>query len=105
MPALRPMPALMVLLALTDQVSARDLDGRYVNSPLKQWFETLASKKGLCCSDADARRYPTPIGNRRMAITAYGSKAPGMTCLTMPSSPCRTASGERWYGRCAASLA
>jgi len=32
---------------------ARDLEGRYANSPLKAWFDQLASKKGLCCSFAD----------------------------------------------------
>lgn len=32
---------------------ARDLDGRYAASPLKPWFDTLKSAKGLCCSDAD----------------------------------------------------
>ncbi len=32
---------------------ARDLDGRYANSPLKGWFESLHSSKGACCSDAD----------------------------------------------------
>src|ERR1700741_3872910 len=32
---------------------ARDLDGRYANSPLKGWFERLHSGKGPCCSDAD----------------------------------------------------
>ncbi len=31
---------------------ARD-DGRYANSPLKQWFDSLKSGKGPCCSDAD----------------------------------------------------
>ncbi|MBT1516934.1 hypothetical protein KIP88_41810 [Bradyrhizobium sp. SRL28] len=31
----------------------RDLDGRYRNSPLHEWFENLASGKGLCCSYAD----------------------------------------------------
>ena len=31
----------------------RDLDGRYRNSPLHEWFESLASGKGLCCSYAD----------------------------------------------------
>jgi hypothetical protein len=31
---------------------ARD-DGRYANSPLKSWFDQLASAKGLCCSFAD----------------------------------------------------
>ena len=31
---------------------ARD-DGRFSNSPLKEWFGGLASGKGLCCSFAD----------------------------------------------------
>lgn len=28
-------------------------DGRYANSPLKSWFDSLRSGKGLCCSFAD----------------------------------------------------
>src|SRR5215472_14222400 len=34
---------------------ARD-DGRYANSPLKSWFDRLASGNGLCCSFADGFR-------------------------------------------------
>jgi hypothetical protein len=35
-------------------VKARDLDGRYAQSPLKSWFDRLKSSGGsLCCSDAD----------------------------------------------------
>ncbi len=33
--------------------SARDLDGRYKDSALHEWFESLASGRGLCCSYAD----------------------------------------------------
>jgi hypothetical protein len=33
--------------------AARDVDGRYANSPLKSWFESLHSSKGPCCSDTD----------------------------------------------------
>jgi hypothetical protein len=33
--------------------AGRDLDGRYKDSPLHDWFEHLASGKGLCCSFAD----------------------------------------------------
>lgn len=40
----------MALLATSAQ--ARD-DGRYANSPLKPWFESLHSEYGQCCSDAD----------------------------------------------------
>ena len=38
---------------LVGGVTARDLDGRYANSPLKPWFDHLASGRGLCCSMAD----------------------------------------------------
>ncbi|MHC2274119.1 hypothetical protein ACVME8_000730 [Bradyrhizobium diazoefficiens] len=41
---------LMALLATS--ALARD-DGRYANSPLKPWFESLRSEYGQCCSDAD----------------------------------------------------
>jgi hypothetical protein len=34
---------------------ARD-DGRYADSPLKSWFDRLASGNGLCCSFADGFR-------------------------------------------------
>ena len=50
-PALAVVALCMTVLTAGD-VSARD-DGRYANSPLKQWFDQLASGKGLCCSFAD----------------------------------------------------
>src|SRR5262252_1546647 len=31
---------------------ARD-DGRFANSPLKEWFDHLASRNGVCCAFAD----------------------------------------------------
>lgn len=34
---------------------ARD-DGRFANSPLKSWFDKLASGNGLCCSFADGMK-------------------------------------------------
>jgi hypothetical protein len=33
-------------------LNARD-DGRFANSPLKEWFDRLASRNGLCCAFAD----------------------------------------------------
>lgn len=45
--------ALLALAALlATSALARD-DGRYANSPLKPWFESLHSEYGQCCSDAD----------------------------------------------------
>lgn len=38
---------------------ARD-DGRWAQSPLKSWFDSLKSKKGLCCSVSDGRRIDDP---------------------------------------------
>lgn len=35
-------------------------DGRYANSPLKEWFNHLASGKGLCCSSADGQVVEDP---------------------------------------------
>jgi hypothetical protein len=43
----------LVSIAACSLVFARDLDGRYANSPLNSWFDGLASGKGLCCSFAD----------------------------------------------------
>lgn len=45
----------VLLVLLMKAVAARD-DGRYANSPLKPWFDQLASKKGLCCSFADGAK-------------------------------------------------
>jgi hypothetical protein len=44
---------LMFLICGIGSAFARDSDGRYANSPLKPWFDHLASGKGLCCSFAD----------------------------------------------------
>ena len=41
------LPGLMALLATS--ALARD-DGRYANSPLKPWFESLHSEYGQCLS-------------------------------------------------------
>src|SRR3954453_11693951 len=39
-------------LLLVGAAAARD-DGRFANSPLKGWFDSLKSGRGPCCSDAD----------------------------------------------------
>lgn len=47
-PLLGSLAAILYVPAL-----ARDLDGRYANSPLKPWFDQLKSGRGLCCAQAD----------------------------------------------------
>jgi hypothetical protein len=44
---------LAVLLSLLASGAVARDDGRYAASPLKQWFDSLKSGKGPCCSDAD----------------------------------------------------
>src|SRR5690242_17159767 len=37
---------------------ARDLDGRYSNSPYKTWFDSQQNGQGTsCCHEGDAHRY------------------------------------------------
>jgi hypothetical protein len=40
------------LLLLASAAIAHD-DGRFADSALKSWFDSLASQRGLCCSFAD----------------------------------------------------
>src|ERR1700746_409280 len=42
-----------VMALVTWPALGRDVDGRHKESPLHDWFEHLASGKGLCCSYAD----------------------------------------------------
>ncbi len=49
----------IIALALLLYVPVRD-DGRYANSPLKSWFDSLKSGIGLCCSFADGRAIEDP---------------------------------------------
>ncbi|MBR0715778.1 hypothetical protein [Bradyrhizobium liaoningense] len=48
-----PIAMSAVIAMVMSPAPGRDLDGRYRNSPLHEWFESLASGKGLCCSYAD----------------------------------------------------
>ena len=42
-----------VIAPVTVPALGRDLDGRYNDAPLREWFNHLASQKGPCCSFAD----------------------------------------------------
>lgn len=50
--AARTVASLLCLMVIVEPALGRD-DGRYANSPLKPWFESLHSQLGKCCSDAD----------------------------------------------------
>jgi hypothetical protein len=56
----------LLLLLSCGPVLARD-DGRYANSPLKEWFNSLASGKTLCCSFADGYVVEDPDWQRSLS--------------------------------------
>jgi len=81
--------ALCMLASRLGGVSARD-DGRYANSPLKPWFDQLASKKGLCCSFADGFKvenvdWDTEEGRYRVRLNGEWITVPDAALVTEPN--------------------
>jgi hypothetical protein len=75
-------------------VQARD-DGRYRQSPLKPWFDSLRSGKGLCCSDADGFAVSDPdweskSGHYRVRIDNEWVDVPDDALITEPNRVGRT---------------
>jgi len=68
---------------------ARD-DGRFANSPLKEWFDRLASKNGLCCAFADGVSvqdvdWDTQDGHYRVRIHGEWIEVPDAAVITEPN--------------------
>jgi len=73
---------------------ARD-DGRYANSPLKPWFDSLKSGKGLCCSNADGLALSDPDwesrnGHFRVRLDGEWIDVPDEAVITEPNRAGRT---------------
>jgi hypothetical protein len=82
-------------LLAPDAAVARDLDGRYANSPLKGWFESLHSSKGACCSDADGTAladvdWESRDGHYRVRIQGQWWDVPEEAVITEPNRAGRT---------------
>lgn len=83
---------------------ARD-DGRYSNSPLKPWFDSLRSGLGPCCSVADGITVDDPDweskdGHYRVRLDGQWITVPDEAVITEPNRagrtivwPIKTASG------------
>jgi hypothetical protein len=69
-------------------VHARD-DGTYAQSPLKPWFDSLKSDKGLCCSVADPDWEPKG-GHYRVRIDNEWIDVPDDAVITEPNRVSRT---------------
>src|SRR5438874_9997968 len=90
----------LVVACHAGSVTARDLDGRYANSPLKQWFDNLKSSRELCCSMADGQSVADPDwdskdGHYRVRLENNWIDVPDERL-----SPNRTERDARWFGRC-----
>jgi hypothetical protein len=68
---------------------ARD-DDRFANSPLKEWFDRLVSKNGLCCAFADGTSvqdvdWDTQEGHYRVRIHGEWFVVPDDAVVTEPN--------------------
>jgi hypothetical protein len=73
--------AVVAVLALP--VFGRDLDGRYADSPLHDWFEHLASGRGPCCSFVDGyvvedADWETKDGHYRVRVPRVANSEDGI---------------------------
>jgi hypothetical protein len=68
----------ILVVVFIGAVLARD-DGRYMQSPLKPWFDSLKSGKGPCCSDADGFAVSDPDWESKAGITVSVSITSGST--------------------------
>lgn len=66
-------------------------DGRFADSPLKSWFDRLASGKGLCCSFADGVSIQdvdwdtTQDGRYRVRLNGQWIVVPDAAVVTEPN--------------------
>jgi hypothetical protein len=83
----------VVILCITVFVpthsNARD-DGRFADSPLKEWFEHLRSTSGLCCAFADGVSlqdvdWDTQDGHYRVRIQGEWFVVPDDAVVTEPN--------------------
>jgi hypothetical protein len=86
--------AVILLILIVSPARARD-DGRYANSPLKQWFDSLKSGKGTCCSDADGSAvtdadWESKGGKYRVRLEGQWWDVPDDAVITEPNRAGRT---------------
>jgi len=84
------------LLALCIACAHAHDDGRYANSPLKPWFESLHSRGGgPCCANADGLEltdvdWDTRDGHYRVRIQGQWIDVPDDRVITEPNRAGRT---------------
>jgi hypothetical protein len=87
---------LVAALALIGAPAQSRENGRFANSPLKGWFESLHSKGGdPCCADADGSAvadadWDTRDGHYRVRLEGMWVEVPDDTVITEPNRAGRT---------------
>lgn len=83
---------LALAIIINPQIAhSRDPDGRYAQSPLKGWFESLKDKNGVgCCSTADGLRledvdWETKDGRFRVRIDGEWIDVPPEALIEQPN--------------------
>jgi len=95
MPAATKIKLAIIATIFISQLSyARD-DGRYAQSPLKPFFDSLQSGRGLCCSDADGFAlsdvdWESKDGRYRVRIDGQWIDVPDNAMVTVPNLAGRT---------------
>lgn len=84
------MRIILALALLSSVAYARDLDGWYAQSPLHDWFDSLASGKGLCCSFADGMTvkdvdWDSKDGKYRVRLDGQWLDVPDDALVTVPN--------------------
>lgn len=79
----------LIAAASASSCYARD-DGRYAASPLKSWFDHLASGRGLCCSFADGFSiqdvdWDTRDGRYRVRLDGRWIEVPDAAVVSEPN--------------------
>jgi hypothetical protein len=90
-------------VAAPRMADARDLDGRYAGSALKEWFDSLRSGKGPCCSDADGTAlsdvdWEAKDGHYRVRIEGQWWDVPDEAVIREPNRAGRTMVWPVYYG-------
>lgn len=91
--------AVLIAIAL-DPALARD-DGRYANSQLKPWFDSLRSGRGPCCSDADGSAvsdvdWDSERGHYRVRLEGVWIDVPDDAVITEPNRAGRAMVWPMW---------
>jgi hypothetical protein len=80
---------LCITVVAPNHLYARD-DGRFAGSPLKEWFDHLGSRNGLCCAFADGVNvqdvdWDTQEGHYRVRIHGEWFVVPDDAVVTEPN--------------------